>query len=160
MSHQDPWERRADNFDKRPVTSTILGISYGAVVTIAIVIVVGLIGVLIWWFSVATSGIKGEGDAEKIKNAAANRIRAQEGFESRFAGIQGADRNIVITAESLRADPESVQLQTELRGQRQICNSLIGDYNAKARSFTAEDFRAADLPKEIDLTNSTTDCKE
>ena len=40
------------------------------------------------------------------------------------------------------------------------CLSKAAGYNADARSYLSEDFRAADLPAQIDPNLSTTDCKE
>ena len=37
---------------------------------------------------------------------------------------------------------------------------MVADYNAKARNYLAAEFRAADLPAQIDSLNPNTDCQE
>lgn len=151
------WE---ENFYNRPVRTAMSASFRVWLVGTFIVILVGLLSVGIWYFNVETSDVRGAGNAEIAKNEAGNRIRAQEGFEKYYQGIVSADASINITADALKADPESLKMQTELRGQKQACVKLVGEYNAKARSFSQADFRAADLPFEIDTTNPQTDCKE
>lgn len=158
----DPWDDRERRFTERPVRGALRGMSIGWLLTIVAVVLVGAISIGLWAFGVFTSPIKGQGDAIKIRESAANRIRAQEGFETLFQDIQAADRVIVISAETLRASsgPEAVRLRAELNGQRQYCTGLVGKYNANARKFTTSDFRAADLPYSIDVNDTLTDCKE
>lgn len=151
------WE---DNFENRPVRTTAGLMVRGWVLAVLAVVLVGILSAGIWFVSVQTSDIKGAGNAEIMKNEAGNRIRAQEGFEKYFQGIIAADATINITAEALKANPGDLKLETELRGQKQACVDLVGRYNAKARSFSQADFRAADLPFEIETTNPQTDCKE
>lgn len=135
------------------------GVVVGVVIAVALVL-----GGVFWALKVATSDVKGQGDAVIVKNEVANRIRAQEGFEQKFANIRSADQNINLTAEALKAEPSSVKLKTELLGQKQNCNAQVAAYNAASRKFTQADFRAADLPFELNVDAATTkpetDCKE
>ncbi|MXQ56011.1 hypothetical protein [Shimazuella alba] len=158
--HRPLGDREAERFDQAPVRATIWGISRGWFIGIVIIVLAGLTSWAIWGLDVGTSDIKGQGEAEKVKNSAANRIRAQEGFEDLFNEIVTADKNINITAEALELDPKDLKSKVELRGQKQYCNDLVGQYNAKARKFTQQEFRAVDLPAQIDDTDSKTDCKE
>lgn len=160
MSHD--WDDRVDDFERKPVRQTAKGLGWVGVLVVVAIIVFGGIGVAFWTGKVATSDVKGRGDAEVIKNDARNRIRAQEGFEKLFADIQAADRNLTITAEALRAKPSGgdLKLETELIGQKHHCAGLVADYDAKARQFSQQDFRAADLPAKIDQLDGTTDCRE
>lgn len=156
------WDDRARNFEERPVRTAISGTARTAVVVAVVIAFALMLGAGVWWFKVATSDIKGTGDAEIIKNEARNRIRAQEGFLDKYNGIIAADKNLNITAEALKAQPNSLKLQTELNGQKMICNDQVARYNAAARKFTQAEFRDADLPIEInDLTaTADIDCKE
>jgi hypothetical protein len=142
------------------VRATIWGISRGWFIGIVIIALVMMTSAGLWALGVFTSDIKGQGDAEKIKNSASNRIRSQEGFEDLFQEIIAADKNINISAEALELDPNDLRSKVELPGQKQYCNDLVGQYNAKARKFSQEEFRAADLPAQIDETYAQTDCKE
>ncbi len=154
------WEEREERFEERPVRTAISATVRTGLVVAAAVAVVLMLGAGIWWFQVATSDVKGRGDAEIVKNEAKNRIRAQEGFLDKFNGIIAADENLNLTAEQLKAQPSSVKLQTELTGQKMICNDLVARYNADTRKFTQEEFRDAELPHQIDKANPATDCKE
>lgn len=155
------WDEREDDFEHKPVRQTAKGIGWVGVLAAVAVVVFGGLAIAIWGFGVFTSDVKGRGDAEVIKNDARSRIRAQEGFEKLYQDIQAADRNLTTTAEALRAKPNGdLKLETELLGQKHQCAGLVADYNAKARSFTQEDFRAADLPPVLGITDPTMDCKE
>jgi len=154
------WDDRADRFEEKPVRTAISGSIRTGVVVAVVITVIAVIGVGMWALKVATSDIKGAGDAEIIKNEARNRIRAQEGFLDKFNAIIAADENLTLTAEQLKATPSSVKLQTELTGQKMICNDLVARYNADTRKFTMEEFRDAELPFQIDKSLPTTDCKE
>lgn len=156
----DEWDERERKFAEKPVRTTMSATFRIWLIVILVVVLGGLTSAGIWFLKVGTSDIKGAGDAEIVKNEAGNRIRAQEGFEKYFQAILAADQTINLTAESLKADPNNLKLKTELMGQKQACVGLVGQYNAKSRSFTQADFRAADLPYEIDTINPQTDCKE
>lgn len=150
---EERWDERADDFHDKPVRTIIKA-------TLMIFAFAAVVGGGVWAYKVLISDIKGRGDSEIIKNDARNRIRAQEGFEDMFAAVKTADKNLSLTADALRAMPDSVKLQTELTGQQMICNDLVGRYDAAARKFTQEEFRAADLPARIDAADEATDCKE
>lgn len=155
------WNEREDDFEHKPVRQAAKGIVWIGVLVGVVMFVGGVLGVLHWGFGVFTSDVKGRGDAEIIKNDARNRIRAQEGFEKLFADVKVADRQLNVTAELLRTKSGGdVKLETELLGQKHYCLGLVSEYNAKARSFSQQDFKAADLPREIDQAASETDCKE
>jgi hypothetical protein len=119
-----------------------------------------LVSVSVWGFRVATSDTAGQGNAVIQKNDANNRIAAQQKFETMFQDIVASDRKITVAAAALAGTPGDRTLQTNLTGTINYCLQAVGDYNAAARSYTAEDFRASDLPAQINLTDSTTDCKE
>lgn len=157
----DHWGERQRDFDRKPTLTVARATVRAWLIGVLIVILVLGTGAIIWSLRVSTSDVKGRGDAEIIKNDARNRIRAQEGFEKLFAAIQAADRNLTTTAAALRAKPNGdLKLETELLGQKHQCAGLVAEYDAKARSFTQEDFRAADLPPKIDASDSTTNCEE
>lgn len=155
------WDDLADDFERKPTRTTAKWTVRAWLIIGLCVVLAGVLGVAIWAFTVATSDVKGRGDAEIIKYDARNRIRAQEGFEKLFTDIQAADRNLNVTAQALKLKPNGdVKLETELLGQKHYCAGLVAEYDAKARSFTQEDFRAADLPVKIDATDASTDCRE
>lgn len=119
----------------------------------------GLLGIGGWAFKVATSDVKGQGDAVVQKNSAQNRIAAQARFESLYADIKATDRKLDIYADAVKAQPGDKTARTNLDGTRAYCEAVVGDYNAEARKYLAADFKAIDLPSEIDVNDPTTDCK-
>lgn len=124
------------------------------------ILVACAVGVAVWGITVATSGVKGQGDAQIQKNSAANWTKAQAEFERTYASIKAQDKNITIAWKELQADPKSPIKQQNYSGLVRNCNDTVANYNAKAREFLAKDFRASDLPSEIDQTDPSTDCKE
>jgi hypothetical protein len=145
---RDSWreERREANRAGRFVLVWVL-------VVIAIAL---LIGAVVWGIRVITSPVTGAGDAYATKNSAANWTAAQARFEDEYADIVATDRKITATAGD--ADDKSTRGDT-YRGLRSYCLSAVGEYNADARKYLARDFRAADLPPQIDNTDPTTDCE-
>lgn len=125
-----------------------------------IILVVALIGIATWGFKVVTSDAKGRGDAVVQKNSAENWVNAQREFNRTFQEIKSDDRKINDAKVALEADPTNQVLKTNYEGLKQHCNTLVGNYNTDARSYLKEEFRDADLPSEIDLSDPTTDCKE
>lgn len=131
---------------------------------IALSVIGGIIAVTllvwgIWAVSVAASGPKGVGDAIKTKNSSENWTAAQAKFEKLYAGIQAADQKTELSAQRLAASPNDLTLQQQHAGIQSGCISLVADYNAESRKFLSEDFKATDLPYQIDTTSHAFDCK-
>ena len=129
-----------------------------------ILAVVALVGVGIWGFTVVTSGPKGQGDAVIEKNSAENWLKAQARFEQNYAEIKTTDVKINNAYMLWQEDPEDKTLQQTYAGLTSYCLGVVADYNADARSYLSENFRAADLPDQIEtegnLADPATDCKE
>jgi hypothetical protein len=160
MNWDNEWDDRADDFNRKPTRTAAKGmVRIWLLVGLGLVLV-GALAFGIWVVRVQSSDVKGAGDAEIIKNEAKNRIRAQEGFEDKFAAIVTADKNLTLTAEALAKEPGNQKLSVELTGQKMVCNDAVGRYNADARKFSKEDFKAADLPDQIDPNDPATNCKE
>lgn len=135
------------------------GIRFSIGWVLGIIAVVLLVGGAIWGISVAISGPKGVGDAVINKNSAENWTRAQAKFEDLYAEIQASDRKIQVARASLESNPTDKTAQQTLQGVQSACIEFVGEYNAEARKFLSEDFRAADLPARIENSDPTTDCK-
>ena len=125
-----------------------VGVNIGARIFVAILAVLA-ISAAVWGISVATSGIRGRGDAIRSTNSGGNRLAQQAYFEQTYADIKAADQNLDLPGND-----------TEQAGRTAYCRRLVADYNAAARKQVAERFRAVDLPAQIDLLDSTTDCKK
>jgi len=148
-------------YDSGNPTQVVRSSTWRAMVWVGCILAfVALISVGTWAFRVLTSDVKGRGDATLQKNAGSNRIAAQERFESLYADIIAADQKIDVFAQAAIADPSNDIAQANLFGTMAYCVQVRNDYNAEARKYSAEQFRAADLPYAIDITDPTTDCKE
>lgn len=146
-------------YDSDNPSTVVRGATWRAILwVLAVLLVVALVSIGVWGFKVATSDVKGQGDAVRTKNDSVNRIAKQELFEDYFADIQATDAKIGPAAEAAKADPTTVN-KTNLTGLVNYCLDVVGDYNAESRKYTAADFRAVDLPYQIDTTNPSTDCK-
>ncbi len=121
-----------------------------------IILIALVVGALIWGANVLLSGPRGQGDAIVQKNSSENFIAAQARFEDLYQEIEASQGNIDIAKNALANDPDDRTLQTNLNGVLAHCNNTVGDYNAEARKFLSEEFRAVDLPPSID---ADTTCK-
>lgn len=159
-SFEDQWTAEAERWTPRRVK-----------VWIGVFIAICLFGgVALWGFNVATSNAKGAGDAVIQKNTALNRTQAQALFNTNFQSIKGLDQRLSDAQVQLDAfnkthpsvgngtpyDPTSEQqanLTRTFNGLQQQCRIAVADYNASTRTYTLEDFRDTDLPKEITATD-------
>lgn len=116
--------------------------------------------VLVYLAAVWISGPKGQGDAIIEKNSSENFIQQQAEFERSYQDILSTDQKITLAYAAKEAAPEDKTAQQTYTGLQSYCLSAVAEYNANARSFLSEDFRAADLPAEINTNDTTTDCKE
>jgi hypothetical protein len=144
--------RRNDNRD------LAWGTSWGASWVVLAFLLIAMLGIASWGFRVLTAETKGKGDARIAVESGTNRLGQQEFFERTYQDIEQQKGVIAQAQRSLDSgalDPRTAQ--TNLDGAIQRCLSLVGDYNAQARSQRAEQFRAADLPASID---GLTACQE
>lgn len=126
---------------------------------LVVLLVIALISIGVWGFKVVTSDVKGQGDATVQKNSANNRIAAQARFEDLYADIKATDAKLDAARDKAEANPKSQVAQTEFTGLQNYCLDVVADYNAEARKYLAEQFRAIDLPAQIDTQVPETDCK-
>jgi hypothetical protein len=147
-------------YDSNNPTTVVRSGTWRAMIWVGCVLAfIALISVGTWSFKVMTSDIKGQGDATVQKNAGSNRIAAQERFESLYADLIAADQKIDVFAQAAASTADKTA-QTNLTGTMAYCIQVRNDYNAEARKYSAEQFRSADLPYQIDITDPATDCKE
>ena len=122
----------------------------------AAIVVFVVIGVAVWYFKVATSGVKGAGDATRRTNSAANRLQAQAKYAGLHEGIRAADRNITILAATAAADPTVVN-KTNLVGAQNVCQQSAAEYNAMATNALTAPWRPVELPARVG-DDTATDC--
>lgn len=121
-----------------------------ALLVVAILIFVGLIGWGIWGITVATSGVKGQGDGVIQKNSSENWIKQQAKFEELYAEYESTLVRIDQFKIAADADPNNAIAQTNYNGQISHCTNLVSEYNAATRSFLSEDWKSIDLPPSLD----------
>lgn len=124
---------------------------------LAVLAVAGLVSIGIWYFKVATSDVKGAGDAARQNNSAANRLHAQQKYAELHEGIQATDRNIDTLAEAVKNDPTQVN-KTNLIGAQNVCQSSVAEYNAMATNVLTRGWIPAGLPVRVG-DDPGTDCK-
>ena len=113
----------------------------------------------VWGLKVATAGIYGRGEAHRQIESGNNRIEKQELFEGLYADIRAYDDQIQVAAETNTKSPTERNAQN-LQGLKLVCIDATNDYNAEARKVSSEQFRASDLPPQIDSFDPDFDCKE
>ena len=141
-------------------TTVVRGATWrGWIWVISAVVVVSLILGVSWAVRVATSDIRGAGDATIEINSGDNRIQSQELFEAMYAKVLEYDRNLDVAAATLAKTPSSFN-QTNYDGLVMICNAAVEQYNVETRKVGSAKWRSSDLPYEIDTTAPESDCKE
>lgn len=138
------------------------GNSTGKSVLLGVLAVIGALALIVGGYLavVALSQPVGVGNAIIKKNSAENWTRAQAEFEDRYADILATENKLVVACTALRDDPEDKTLRTNFTGLSGYYLTVVGEYNAEARKFLSQDFRAADLPSEITPSRTATECEE
>lgn len=116
-----------------------------------IVIAVALgIGAAIWSITVATSGVRGQGDGVIKNNSAENWIKQQAKFEDLHAEYESTLVRIDQFQKIALENPNDAIAQTNFNGQVSHCTDVVAEYNAATRSFLSEDWKSIDLPPSLD----------
>lgn len=123
---------------------TVVGWAAAVVVGLAVLTALG------WLTGVVAAPWHGKGEAAKDKYSAENWTAAQARFEDLYAEIDITVPKITLAKQAADADPADKTAAQTLQGLQSYCLSVVGDYNADARKYLAEDFRSADLPEHID----------
>lgn len=116
------------------------------------------IGCGAWAVQVATSDIRGRGNAARTVNRADNRLAQQAYFEQTFQDIKAADQRLTQLAADKASHIEGADIRYS--GAVTYCQQLVADYNSAAHKQIAAKFRDAGLPTAIDPVDITTDCRE
>jgi hypothetical protein len=119
-----------------------------------------LLPALIFGAKILLSDPAGQGNAIINRNDAKNRVAAQERFEVLYADILAADIKLDVLYAATVAQPDDRVASTNYTGGQAYCIDLRAQYDAESRKFSAEVFRAIDLPASIDTQSPSTDCKE
>lgn len=128
--------------------------------SVVAIIAVVLLAIGGFYLKVALSGPIGQGQGEINKNQASNWTAAQAKFEDLYAGIQAKDQTLDLLHEQAVANPNDKTAQQTYTGVASACKASVAEYNADSRKFMAADFKAIDLPVQIDTADPRFDCKE
>lgn len=128
------------------------GSAEGWFVAAAVVAIIA-IPLAAWGISLLLASPSGKADAYRAKETGVNRVFSQQLFEKNYADIQATKTKITAAAA---ARTTSAEAEVRYQGLISYCASIVGDYNAAARSYSTQDFRAADLPAQID---ASTECE-
>lgn len=149
------WQDEAEN---RPIVTGLKAL-FG-VLALLILLFAGL-----WFLDVVASPWKGQGDAKKDKNSAANWTAAQRAFHQERNDVTAFQAKIAAARRDVQAfeqnhpgngtpyDPNAQQAQnlhTVLTGLQQQCVNTVATYNTDAQSYLTEDWRDTDLPDHLD----------
>lgn len=150
-----------DRQDRRDIDSAArFGASRVIIYVVVFLAVAGIIGAITWGIRVATSDVKGAGDATVKINSGANRIAAQEDFEKLYQQIQVYDKNLDQAAKDKAEHSGDSWYAENYSGLVMTCNNAVGQYNADARSISRAKWMSEALPYEIDQNDPRFDCKE
>lgn len=136
------------------------GLGEGTIWVIVIGVLLAVVGGIFWGIDVASSGVKGQGDATKTNNSAENWTAKQAFFEDKFEAIKAADQKIGLYTKSVEANPTDKTAATNLQGITSQCINYVAEYNAESRKFLSQDWKSVDLPLEISTNSPASyDCK-
>lgn len=147
------WAEREDDFEARPLWMSFKWLLYALIGVLALV-AVGAI--LVTAFGTGTAEVKGRSDAYREKVSGTNRIQSQARFEDLYSAWQTYPARLAVARRALDRAEQSRDIfddqikGTDLDGLTQQCIQTATDYNADARKYTAQAFRAADLPESLD----------
>lgn len=131
------------------VKESAKGVSVAVIWTVVILAIMALIGGIVWGFGVATSGIKGQGDAVKINNSAENWTGKQEKFEKLYAGVEAAKEKVVLQNQLLKDNPDDLTQRQTAAGVKSACINAVQAYNAESRKVLSRDWKSPDLPQSL-----------
>lgn len=126
------------------------GIRWGIGWWIVIIVIALGLGAAIWGITVATSTVRGQGDGIIKRESAENWVDAQMRFEENYADYESTLVRIETAHTAWQNKPDNLTLEQTYLGTVGYCLELVADYNADARNFLREDFRASDLPASLD----------
>jgi hypothetical protein len=134
-----------------------------SIVAVAAIMLVGVFG--FGWFQMGTANFRGRVQAtEQVRGDGAYRIAAYNSFYDQCAAIQADEARIDSLNQELNGSPAPVadrveQIQASLTAIRSSRAEKIAKYNADAKKAdTMANFKASDLPYQIDPTERNTQC--
>ena len=141
---------------KKKITITVFSVVIAVAIILATVYGGGLLQRM-------TADFRGEtGQIEQTQADADYRISAYDQFYDKCAGIQTLESKISNLSDELEETDDEQRksvLNTSITASKNKRAELINDYNADARKeATRGQFKASDLPYEVDINEEETTC--
>ena len=137
--------------DDGPSIGTTIGLIFAVIGTFAV------IGIALWGFDVFTSGVRGHANVIKQNNDANNQIQAQDAFNKLWGEIQGYKADIKSDAAQVTEDAvegrDAAYDKSVLAAVQSTCRDAVGRYNAYTTDTTMKEWRPAQDPDHIALTD-------
>lgn len=146
-------------FDRHARSSAprIFGVSLTIFVLVILLIV--LAGVFTWFWAPWKGKVE---QRQQTEGSGAYRIASYDSFYDDCQAVVAAERKIALQqeqADTATGDQKAI-LEASLLGLRNTREDLIAEYNANSRKAdTRANFKASDLPYQIDPTQETTTCE-
>lgn len=138
------------------------GKQIAAIIAVALFVPM-IIGGIYWGVSVATSDVRGQGNAVQIQNDAQNRMQSAKEFTELYGKVQLRDKQIDTETEALaeaQGQEQDLDFYREnLRGAVRSCESAVEQYNALSGNPQKAPWRPSHLPERIDQSDPAFDCK-
>lgn len=138
-------------------------IAFGVIVLVIVLALAGMAIFGVGWFKKSTADFRGDVAAhEKIHADGDYRIAAYEHFYDLCAAIQGKEATIAQLTVELDTAPErrTQEIRSTLSAIKASRAQQVNQYNVDARKEDTEgQFKASDLPYEIDVKGTETECK-
>lgn len=134
-----------------------------AVIVLSIVAFFGLLGAAMWALNVATSDVRGRGNAAIKVNDADNRLFQQGNFHQLYNDVIGYDQRLDQAAKDKAAHAggaDASYWDTNYTGLVNQCIATRNDYNAQAQKIVAAKFLDEGLPTSLDPNDPRFDCRE
>jgi hypothetical protein len=148
-------------------TDVAKGIGAGWLLVIILGVLALVTGAIFWGIGVATSDLKGQGDAIKQINSGTNRIEQYTHFWTLDKDIRSQAQNVATAKQQLadfnKAMPISkdepfniseqrTSLQNNYNGPLQLCRANVAQYNNDSKAYTSAKFKDSQLPWSYDPT--------
>lgn len=152
-----------ERFENNPIGCTFVGL-------LVLAVVGGLISFLFWGGSVLFSDFFGAGNAQKQINSVDNRLGQYDHFFQLDKDIRSQAQAAALAQKQLDAfnktNPPSpsegfqiseqrTNLQNQVLGPEQLCQTNVATYNNDAVKYTAAKFKDANLPASFDASACT-----
>ncbi|MDJ0342196.1 hypothetical protein QMK19_03220 [Streptomyces sp. H10-C2] len=131
------------------------GFGLGALILIATVLVVALVGALIWAIGVFSSDTAGTGNVHKDQQSAQNREHWSATYNGDYAQVKADQDNLTTLKSAAEGQDATQQDRTNYLGAQLNCRTDVATYNADAANVLGHQWIPDGLPSTL---NAATYC--